>query len=201
MQALSGCVTYKGLTAMQHADVFDAFRIFLSQVLPTQIIEMGTSQGGFSSFLRDALDELGLHDSSLTTFDIHPHASFGNRTRIHHVTESVFSRGHLALEKPELIVPLIQDKGVTVLCCDGGNKKQEFKLLSPFLKPGDFIMAHDYVSDKENFEMNYRDRIWNWMEINDMDVAEPIRMANLEQCHKDLFDPVVWLCCRKKTVN
>jgi hypothetical protein len=59
-------------------------------------------------------------------------------------------------------------------------------------------MAHDYVDTIENFESNFRDKIWNWCEIKDSDISEACEKNNLTPYNKENFDKVVWVCRKKE---
>jgi cephalosporin hydroxylase len=71
MSKVTGHTSYKGLTAQQHNDVFDVFKNFLSEIKPKRILEIGTAGGGFTLFLRETLNELGLEDTPIKSFDVH----------------------------------------------------------------------------------------------------------------------------------
>jgi cephalosporin hydroxylase len=60
MREVLGHTQYKGYTAQQHYDAFDVFKPFISEIKPKRILEIGTAGGGFTLFLRDTLDEIGL---------------------------------------------------------------------------------------------------------------------------------------------
>jgi hypothetical protein len=59
--------------------------------------------------------------------------------------------------------PLIAGFGMTVLLCDGGDKRREFETFAPLLKPGDIIGAHD---------LHRGDQYWGWSEITEADVQD-----------------------------
>ena len=65
------------------------------------------------------------------------------------------------------------------------------------LKDGDFIMAHDYIDNYQNFVDNYYGKIWNWYEIGDNNIQEACDRNNLKQYNKEIFDSVVWVCKTK----
>jgi hypothetical protein len=101
------------------------------------------------------------------------------------------------LEKPEFIKDFIQSEGTTLVLCDGGNKISEFNLISPLLKEGDIIMAHDYIDTIENFEQNFKNKIWNWCEIKESDISEISEKENLVPFYQEHFNKVVWVCKQK----
>jgi len=66
--------------------------------------------------------------------------------------------------------------------------------LSNYLKVGDFILAHDYAENKENFEEKIKLKIWNWHEIQFSDIKEACEKNNLDNFQKEIFENVVWTC-------
>jgi len=92
----------------------------------------------------------------------------------------------------------VPTKGKVLILCDGGNKVYEFNLISDYIKPGDFIMAHDYISDKDKFESEYLDKIWNFHEVCFDDIRLAVERNNLELYTSVDFDKYVWACYQKK---
>jgi cephalosporin hydroxylase len=199
MSNIIGYTIYKGYTAQQHKDVFDIFEIFLEKIKPKQILEIGTAGGGFTLFLRDVLNKIGLVDTKIKSFDVvsHPWYDKIRENDIEINIENIFDDSYQNLVKPERVVPFIEQEGTTLVLCDGGFKIGEFKMLSPFLKVGDFIMAHDYIDTIENFNENFRGKIWDWCEIKDTDILESCNKNNLTPYDKENFDKVVWVCRQK----
>ena len=199
MNNVIGHTAYKGYTAQQHENAFSVFEEFLKEIRPSQILEIGTAGGGFTLFLRDVLNSIGLENTPIKSFDVLPCAWYDN-IRAHNIEiniENIFDHSYMNLEKPEKVVPFIQQDGVTLVLCDGGFKIGEFRMLSDYLKVGDFIMAHDYVDNLENFEANYLGKIWNWCEIKDSDIAQACEKNNLVPYNKENFDKAVWVCRKK----
>jgi cephalosporin hydroxylase len=196
---MTGATSYKGYTAQQHENAFDVFREFLTEIKPARILEIGTAGGGFTLFLRESLNNLGLNDSKIKSFDV-VECDWYSTLRNFNIEiniENLFDKSYTILEKPEKITPFIQDEGITLVLCDGGSKINEFNLLSPLIKNGDFIMAHDYVDIWENYKQNYVDKIWNWCEIEEKYIEKISIEQNLVHYKKETFDPVVWVCKKK----
>ena len=193
---VTGISSYKGYTAQQHNDVYGVFEEFLNDIRPTNVLEIGSGGCGFILFIRDTLNKIGLHSSTVGTIDIKPDY-WHDEIREHDVhidIVNVFNPEYDIILKPEVIVPYIEREGVTLVLCDGGNKKQEFNLISPHIKVGDYIMAHDYVDTEDNYIKNYYGKIWNWPEVYDRDLIE---RDDLVSYNKDKFDRVVWVCKKK----
>jgi len=97
--------------------------------------------------------------------------------------------------------------GTVLFLCDGGNKKREMELYSPALKPGDFIMCHDWAYDQEAFEKNKREGIWGSWETRWRDGEGPgeqfgikdiCEKNGVEQVYAEEFNEAVWFCGGKK---
>jgi cephalosporin hydroxylase len=203
---IKGRVTYTPintkniLTSQQNENMFFAFNELILKVRPSKVLEIGTAGGGTIAYIRDTLDKNEMSKTQVKTFDIKEHKWYDDlRNRnIDVVIENIFSKSYRELEKPHLIKPFIESEGVTLVLCDGGSKINEFRLLSQFLKSGDIIMAHDYIDTKENYEMNYKNKIWNWREIGIEHVDPVCIQYELEPYMQDFFNSAVWVCRRKK---
>jgi len=51
---------------------------------------------------------------------------------------------------------------------------------------------------KEEFDKNYYNKIWNWMEIQDSDIQQVSEEQNLINYNQENFSKVVWVCKRKQ---
>jgi cephalosporin hydroxylase len=196
MSGVSGVTEYKGVRAMQHQDVFAVFEKFLEDIKPARILEIGTSVGGFTLFLRDTLNALGLESTTIRTYDIQDLPSYTDlrNNNIEVYVKNVFENETILQEN---VQEYIQASGTTLVLCDGNFKAREFDVLSPFLKTGDYIMAHDYVDTWGNYITNYNEKIWNWCEIKDTDIMQACETHNLVPYNKENFDKVVWVCRKK----
>lgn len=189
--------TYNGWGAQQNPNVFETFYNFLNDIKPRRILEIGTSLGGFTSFLNYSVKRLNI-DCHILSYDIYykdwyeQMKSDGIDVRV----ENIFNLHYTELK--EEVEKFIKQDGVTLVLCDGGSKIHEFNLLSNYIKEGDFIMAHDYSQDRETFERDVYLKIWNWFEISDEDIREACERNNLETYDKEKFDNVVWVCKVKK---
>ena len=200
---VTGYTTYKGLIAQQHISAFRIFVRFLTEIKPKRVVEIGTGGGGFILFLRDVLDSISLEDSVVRTYDVVDDNcdQVLRENRIDVRVVNLFHKAYSHLEKPEEVVPFIQDHGCTLVLCDGMNKVGEFRLLSQCIKPGDYIMAHDYVDSWDRYETEFVDKIWNWCEIEEKDIAECSQRHNLQHCWKNRFEQAVWVCKRKLVMS
>ena len=92
------------------------------------------------------------------------------------------------------LINIIGQSGVTLVLCDGGSKKNEFNLISSLLKKGDVIMAHDYAPNEIYFQEHIKNKLWNWLEIQDSDINESCINNNLKPYMEEDFRKVVWVC-------
>jgi cephalosporin hydroxylase len=194
-----GHTAYKGYTAQQVDDFYPTIKKFLEEVRPARILEIGTAGGGFILAVKDILNEMGLSNVPVKTFDV-IESPYYKGLRSHNVEvniENIFDQPYLNLVKPERIVPYIQEEGTTVVFCDGGHKIGEFNSIAPHIKTGDFILAHDYIDTWDNFQTNYRDKIWNWCEVEEKYIEKVSIEQGLEFYDKEEFDKIVWVCKKK----
>jgi len=188
--------TYKGWGAQQNYNTFEVFYNFMKEVKPKRILEIGTSIGGFTQFLQYSLNELNLN-SKILSLDIHrlkwydEIINMGVDVRIENIFLDNFK------DIPQQYKDFINEEGVTVILCDGGDKIREFNLLSNFMKKGDYILAHDYAYDKELFEKEINKKVWNWHEISEADIKEACERNNLTDFNREIFQSVVWVCKTK----
>jgi len=185
--------TYDGWGAQQNPNTFEVFYNFLNEIKPARILEIGTSLGGFTSFLNYASKRLNI-PCNILSYDIYFKEWYNDMINegIDVRVENVFN-DHYTEVKQEVIDFINQD-GITLILCDGGSKIHEFKILSDYMKNNDFIMAHDYSRNEETFKENVYMKIWNWHEIADKDIQESCEKNNLISYNQEIFDTVAWVC-------
>ena len=194
--------SYKGYVLQQAEKVFEVFKSFISEIKPKRILEIGTAGGGLTLFLRDCLDEIGLNDSTIKSFEVLD-SGYYDELRIKNIEiriENIFDSTYTKLINVQEIEDYIKGDGTTLVLCDGGNKVSEFNILSKFLKPGDFIMAHDYCHDLNHFETEINNKIWLWCEIMESNIEQISKEQNLVHYNQDNFNKIVWVC-KKKEIN
>jgi len=200
-QLMTGCCSYEGITVQQHNNIFSTMENFLKNTQPSRILEIGTAAGGFTLFLRHCLDKLGLESTKIKTFEIYPSSTHEVLQKfpdsIELLYENLFNQSYNVLIKPELIENYIQQEGTTLVICDGGNKVTEFNTIAPFLKNGDYIMAHDYSLSRDYFNQYIVNKIWCWVEITENDIHQTCEMNGLEPYMSQELQKVVWVCKRK----
>lgn len=188
-----GLSSFMGMASQQNHNAYEVFYNFLNEVKPKRILEIGTALGGFTQFLKKTSDELQLN-IDITSYDIYRMDWYQQMIEdgINVKVENVFDSNYNSVNQE--VIDYIQQDGVTIVLCDGGNKVGEFNILSNYIKQGDFIMAHDYVDTRENFNNHYYEKIWNWHEISENDIINACERNNLKSHNKETFDSVVWVC-------
>ena len=191
-----GLSSYMGMASQQNHNVYEVFYNFLNDVKPKRILEIGTALGGFTQFLKKVSDESQL-DINILSYDIYEMTWYQTMIQndIDVRVENVFDSNYQSVKQE--VIDFIQQGGITLVLCDGGNNVGEFNLLSNYIKEGYFIMAHDYADNRENFDTNFNRKIWNWHEIQDSDINESCLRNNLKSYNKEIFDSVVWVCKTK----
>jgi hypothetical protein len=201
---IKGHYTHKDLMIMQHENAGLVFDSLIKTIKPARILEIGTATGGLTLLLRELLNANELKNTILRTYDV-----YEPKYLMYHLSDecvidirvkSVFNEHYndFSEEGKNEINDFINQSGVTLVLCDGGNKINEFKLISPLLKSGDVIMAHDYSYSKEVFEERVNNKIWNWCEITNSDIEDTVIKNNLESFMEDEFNNIVWTCKIKK---
>ncbi len=186
----------------QHINVESSIRKLIQTVKPNTILEIGTASGGLSLMIRDILNELGLYNSNLITYDVNnPEYLYGhlnNEIKIDIRVKNIFNHPYSDIVDKEEIEEIFNTDGPIIVFCDGGSKKNEFNILSKYLRPGDVILAHDYAKNEEFLLENLHGKIWDWLEITDNDIQDCVKRENLVSYLQDEFTNVVWVCKMKE---
>ena len=188
--------SYKHHACQQNHNAYERFVFMLNDIRPKQILEIGTALGGFTAFLLDVIKDTNL-ECKIRSYDIHYNSWYedlknqGVDIRIENIFQNNWS------SVPDEVVDYIKSDGVSLILCDGGSKKDEFRVLSKYLKINDIIMTHDYAPNREYFEEHMKNKIWNWHEIQDSDIIESCQLNGLEPFMKEEFLSVAWACFRK----
>lgn len=190
----TGISVYKGVMMQQNENFPEYFKPFLERENFGNIVETGSGSGNFTRFIREHCNA-----ETITTFDMYrPFLTDDlEKLGVKVVVKNVFgvqgTNEYMKEIDDEVKNAVISDKKTLVLC-DGGNKPFEFKKLSKIIKPGDFIMAHDYVRSRELFTEEFKNNIWGWCEITEEDIKESCLENNLKDYIEINFSNVVWAC-------
>ena len=195
-------LSYNGLSVEQNPNIIYPFSKMIDSLKPKRLLEIGTFAGGLTLLIRDLLNYYNLDSSEILTYDINTPQYLinylnGKDLKITVMVENIFSDDYSDFKSEQHknhIKNFISQDGCTLVLCDGGIKKNEFNLLSPFLKKGDIIMAHDYCYDGLKFETEIKGKFWNWLEIQHSDISSSCIKNNLLDYLIDEFDKVAWVC-------
>lgn len=191
-----GLSSYSGMAAQQHHNSYEVFYNFLKKEKPSQILEIGTGLGGLTQFLHRSCKDLDIN-CRILSYEVNPGDHYADMisSGIDVRIENTFSNNYTSVD--QFVIEFIRSSGTTIVLCDGGSKKQEFNLLSNYIKDGDFILAHDYGYDLVHFEQYINGRVWNWFEIQESDIIDACNLNNLKDYERKTFNNVAWVCKTK----
>ena len=191
--------SYMGFSCQQNSYCFEEFYKLLKYKKPSRILEIGTSLGGLTSYLKHIATEIGL-STVVRSYDINElnwYKDLRDNDNVDIRVENIFEDDYSKLKNTE-IIDFIKDEGVTIILCDGGNKIKEFDILSNYMKSSDVIMAHDYAYNSDFFEKKIKGNYWNWHEISESDITEAVERNNLCSFMQEGFTNAVWVCKLKQ---
>lgn len=187
-----GVTDYNGFLCAQHPDFEQYLTPFLETEKFTHILEIGTYLGGFTTFLKNTLPSADILTYDInTSYNDNHLISIGVNIR----KNNIFQPDYIGIWDREA-KDFISKSDKLLIVVDGGNKIGEFNALSQYLKPGDHIMCHDYISDADTFVEKFFDKIWNWHEVWESAILESCDKYNLCTVYPSLND-VVWQCKKK----
>lgn len=189
-----GTFTYLNARVQQHPNTFNVFEDFFSKNTDLNlVIELGSGGGGLSMFLSDQCKKYNI---KFVTYEKYPDGGITNNPE--------FSKRNIDFRQRDIFDPqtinevksLLSTHGKSLVLCDGGNKIKEFNTYVDYIKLGDIIMAHDYAPSQDIFTQKYKDKIWNWMEINDSHIELSVKKYKLKDYYKS-FEDIAWVCKSK----
>ena len=189
----TGFCGFEGITCMQRPDAFLSLFDLIEEKKFKTIIEIGTAAGGLTTFLIFAIESLGL-TCNFHTYEVNDRPYF---EKLKDRGVDVNIKNVFDTKKEDYmneLVGRIKNPGPTLVLCDGGNKIKEFNTLSKFLKTGDIIMCHDYSKDRNFFENEVKNKIWNFCESTYKDIEASVLEYNLQPFKEDIFWKCVWSC-------
>lgn len=163
-----------GLEMQQQRGIASFISDFLRSIRPKLIVEFGAGHGGLSALLSLYSYK---HEAKFHTFE----NSAGmieekNRKLIEFMGGQIHDSDIFSIES--FIGCLIAGQGRCLVLCDNGNKKLELSTFAKYLKPGDFIMAHDYYHSKALFDSDFTGR--GSCELEYKHIEETISLNGLE---------------------
>jgi hypothetical protein len=181
-----------GIYTCQRPEILEAlttFKNFLKNenIEITDIVEIGTYHGGFTTILSNVFQNIQIHSFEVDNFEKEHQLLMQKYPNVKVYVENIVDS-----TKPETII-----KNTIKNClvfCDGGIpcKTYEFLKYSKFLKKNDFIFCHDYIKDVETYINFYKNKIWNWHQVSLCDIQPAIDENNLKLILPEIFEPVVW---------
>jgi len=199
-----GWFSIDGIMTQQNLNIVDAFKDLFLDKKPEKILEIGSQSGGLTLCLGYILNSLGMNDVYVELYDVkdisgskYVSEKFKN---IQFKIDNLFSDSYLELNpnKKEYVSEFFNSTKPIIVLCDGGSKRNEFNILSNFLRSGDVIMAHDYSPNHEYFTtVTKPSGVWQWHEICDNDVKGCMERNNLSFFMHEKFKNAAWLCTVK----
>ena len=184
-------VLYKGLVTEQTSlAVNHILPDILKQINPANILEVGTAEGGMTTFLSDQCP-----DSEILTIEILDFYNYNFRAGVTSVIGNIFSEEILSIASE-----FIKKPGICLVLCDGGNKSREFAFLANYLKVGDYIAAHDYCFSWEVFKSKFQNKIWNYCRITESHIHQICVNHSLENKFENSQEGL-WIIKQKISEN
>lgn len=176
---------FMGFGMLQNRNAVPFWSYFFENNKPSQILEIGTYEGGFAVAMAIMARNYG---AMFVTFDLHKffvnhHSDWFALLNVDFRQRDIFSK-----EGTEEIRGLISLPGKSIVLCDNGSKPQEFNLFSKFLKPGDVIAAHDLYLDGDH---------WKSSEVTHDMLAPAVMEASLQRVTSPPFDEAAWAVYEK----
>lgn len=196
--SVSSHFSYKGLLTFQHEEIIVPFNKLINILKPKRVLEIGTASGGLTLLIRDLLNQNELQNTSVISYDVNVPEYLQYHLEEDSIIDvrikNIFNHPYNDIIEKDEILKIFDCDGPILVLCDGGSKKNEFNLLSDFLRVGDVIMAHDYAKDHNFFIENLHGKIWDWHEIQDSDIESCCNKNKLKSFMQDDFTNVVWVC-------
>lgn len=182
-----------GLQMQQQRGIALFISDFLKQVRPRRILEFGTGHGGLSVILNLYSYKHGIRFHTFeNSLDI---IEEKNSRLIEFLGGQIHEADIFSIE--DLIGSMIAGQGRCVVLCDNGHKKVELSTFAKYMKPGDYIMAHDYYDSKELFESDFIGRGSCELEYEDIEQTieeNGLRIFSLDGREKNLL----WIILEKQ---
>ncbi len=131
------------------------------------VVELGTSWGGFTILLHEALPDAQIHTFDNDNTRMINYNWFDQNTKNIHFYKPV----DVLIEDNEIVSELLKRPEYKLLYCDNGNKPLEVERYAKYLNSDDIIGVHDYNGeykakevDKhlDGFEPYYHDILKPW---------------------------------------
>lgn len=172
---------YNRLHIKQIKGTLEVFDRFFEMYQFRNIIEIGTGNGGFSTYIVDKIKD---KETSFITCDI--------RTIKKRIKKHLLDNGATVItgdvNENDLLEEIVKSEGRCLILNDGALKLPQFVRFSKVMKPKDIMLTHDY----------YRDRKSASGIITAKNVRKCRKRNNLKVIHEDMFEDFIWLCVIKE---
>jgi len=196
--AIKGFTVYKDVMLQQHEKFDVYFKKFLEDEQFENIVEVGAGTGCLTRFIREHSNPVKMSTYNLPPIFLKPVLT-GLGVKV--VEKDTFGEKGTPNYMKDIDSEIKSDiigSLKTLVLCDGGNKLFEFKQCAPLLKPGDFIMAHDFCRSRDLFTEEYKKTVWGWCELTEKDIEPTCIENNLVDYEKLNFNDIVWTCKYKR---
>ena len=172
---------YNGLRVKQIKGTLEVFDKFFEMYEFQNIIEIGTGNGAFSTYVVDSVKD---KDTKFATCDIRR-----IKKRIHnYLVENGATVITCDVNKDNTLVDIVKSDGRCLILNDGALKLPQFVRFAKIMKPNDIMLTHDYYRKRESAAG-----------IITMDnVRKCINKNDLKVIHGDMFEDFIWLCVIKR---
>jgi hypothetical protein len=175
--------TYNGRLTKQLKGVIPKFDKFFKKEKFKSIIEIGTGNGIFSTYISKNAKEMG---ASFITYDVKAIAK--------DIKQQLDELGCIVIRddinnRREEIIAMIQKPERCLLLIDGADKTEPVEFFLEFLKKDDILLSHDYYKQDGDYlsKLFYiHTRHIDLNVFNDIDVI-----------YRDLFSDYLWLCMKR----
>lgn len=177
---------YLGHGTKQVKGVIKSFDGFFNKEKFQHIIEIGSGNGVFSTYIASKAKEMG---SSFITYDLKPLPKKVKGQLLD--LGGVFVTDDVNNHTDE-IIDMIKHPGRTLLMIDGADKSGPFLFFIKHLKENDIIISHDYYKEENDDIKRIVAIHTEYVDLNGVCV---------DILYKKLFDDYLWLCCIKRRDN
>ena len=177
-----------GFNIQQHPDCKRYFQDFLLHIKPSRILELGTANGGLTYLLRSI--------TSMDILTVDRDTSYLDR-RVSQYAEVLTGDFYDSVLQVKYLQPFINQKGTTLVLCDGFEKIKQYNTFVKMIKTNDVIAVYDYFPTKEYFKKEIEGKTWNWCMITDYDMASSNSKYKMENIYTEMND-IFWASKIKK---
>lgn len=174
-----------GLDMNQNRMAVPVWGYAIEKYCPVRIIEIGSYNGGFTMALAFAgwTRHVSVYSYELNEAPKEEWRLLANFLKVQFLIGNCFACEHE-------IRQLMESPGLTYLLCDGGNKIREFNTFAKYLKPGDVIAAHDFLTD-----------YWYCGEFSLEAVEDTVSAYKLKRWMPEMFALAGWAAFVKPTTG